>query len=155
MGTSQIRPNVIVKGNAKDGYTRMINVCAPSRASIPFREVAAEIASAAKKAGAGKSESMSSKTDQNMDDYFPPHLLIDDGEHHDRSAQKKSASIEAMFINICVARSVPRSEMLQHPGAIAAMEEEWAKLRNAEWTYDDGDVHEKRFGVWDEDEVME
>ena len=45
--------------------------------------------------------------------------------------------------------------MLQHPDAIAAMEEEWTKLRNAEWTYDDGDVHEKRKGVWDEGEVME
>ena len=60
----------------------------------------------------------------------------------------------AHHVQMCIARAVPRSELLQNQKAIDALELEWVKLETAKWS-SDGSQNMDRTGVWDLESVME
>ena len=90
----------------------------------------------------------------NRHDILPPRNVTTPTDHVDNSEKNKKQSMIQFALQACVARSVPKSEMKLHKGAVDAMNEEWARLRRAKWFSQDNKIMDMT-GCWDESEVME
>ena len=99
-------------------------------------------------------ETLDAKIALDQNDILPPRVVTVPTEHIDNSDKLSKQSMIQFAMQACVARSVPRSEMLKNADAKAAMQSEWSRLRSAKWSSKDNDIMDMT-GAWDEANVME
>ena len=99
-------------------------------------------------------QSLAAKIETDQDDILPPRVVTVPTEHIDNSDKLTKQSMIQFALQACVARMVPRSEMLRNYDAKAAMTKEWTRLRTAKCSSKDNNVMDMT-GAWDEVNVME
>ena len=131
-----------------------LNICLQPPACFfrTYKDVELSSAAASKRDKLPKH--LSANLDLNADDILPPRVITESTEHIDNSDKNKNESMIQFAMQACIARYVPRSEILLTEDAVKAVNAEWRGLRTARWSSTDTNDMDMQ-GAWNEEDVME